>query len=576
MGVIMTPEERYKITSNEFVDLIIDYNESPAILAQYQNFSVHIMNPAIAVIYVPSTEITARSIGAYGYSAFPTLYGLESIQSLEASGIVRLRNIPVLNLRGQGVLVGIIDTGIDYTNPVFRRADGTSKIVSLWDQTIDSENRYPSTPFPYVTFYGTEYTQEDINLALNSANPYEIVPSFDEIGHGTMLAGVAAGNEMRENNFAGVAPDADLVVVKLKQAKPVLRNHIGIPLDVPCYQENDVMWGVQYLIAVARVLRRPIAICIGLGTSQGPHNGRDFLSVLLTTAADFRDVAISIAAGNEGNNRRHYFGAINRDIGYDTVELNVGEGQSDFWMELWGNPPGTYSVDVLSPFGEYIPRIVESIRINREISFVFEPTVIFIDYIVSERLTGEQLIFFRFRNPTPGIWRFRVYGRGNLQENFHIWLPSGEFISPETYFTESNPYTTITAPGYAMVPITTTAYNSETGALYLPSGKGFSRDEAIKPDLAAPGVNIVSPTINNTFVLASGTSIAAAHMTGITAMLLEWGSVRGNLPGIDTVQIKKFLLRGANRNPNLPYPNRNWGYGIVDIFNVFNVLRSDF
>ncbi len=566
----MTVEERYKITSNDFVDFIVEYNQNMSVFDRYPGATVHIMNGTYAIIYLPASELNARSISRYGYSVLPACYGLTSTQSLEASGVRKLRRLPNFNLRGEGVLVGIIDTGIDYTNPVFIKPDGTTKIAALWDQTIDSE-RYPPG-----FYYGSQYLAEDINEALRSQNPREIGPSQDEIGHGTMLAGIAAGSEIKESDFSGVAPDAQLVVVKLKQAKATIRDFFVLPSNVPCYQENDIMWGVRYVIETARSLKRPATICIGLGSSVGSHDGKGALSSQITIAADFTGIVVNVAAGNEGNMRRHFYSEIDPEIGYSTAELSVAENEPGFSMELWGAAPNTYSIDILSPTGEYIPRIAESLRVSREISFVFEKTTIVVDYQMVESSTGDQLILMRFRNPTPGIWRFQVYGRGDLPSRFNIWLPMGDFISNNTYFIQSDPYTTITSPGNAPIPITVTAYNTENNNLYQRSSRGYTRTGYVKPDIAAPGVNIQAPTLDHGFTQITGTSAAAAHTTGITAMILEWGIIKGNYPGIDTVEVKKFIIRGAKRNPGLSYPNRDWGYGILDVFNVYDVLRSDF
>jgi subtilisin family serine protease len=565
----MTEDERQRIVSNDYTDFIIEYSNNPRILERFPNGTIHIMNARFAIVYSPASVITGRAISQFGYASFPTCFGLNSEISLEASGISTLRRIPVFNLRGQGVLVGIIDTGIDYTNPIFMRSDGTTRIAAIWDQTIQSER------FPANFNYGTEYLAEDINQALSSPDPHSIVPSVDEIGHGTALAGIAAGSENAENKFSGVVPDAELVIVKLKQIKPVLREFFVIPEGVPAYQENDIMWASQYVIEVARRLQRPIAICIGLGSSQGPHDGRGALSALLSVGGDFPGVAISIAAGNEGNMRRHFFGRVDDQIGYSTVELNVGEEENGFTMELWGAAPNTYSIDILSPAGEYIPRISESLSVSREINFVFERTRIYIDYRLIEARTGDQLIIMRFIDPTPGIWRFQVYTRGDLEGSFHIWLPMNGFISENTYFIQSDPYTTITSPGNSLVPITVTAYNPVNNNLYQRASRGFTRIGVVKPDFAAPGVNIQAPTLDHGFAPISGTGAAAAHTTGVTAILLEWGIVRNNYPGIDSVEVKKFLIRGADRSPTQVYPNRDWGYGILDIFNVFDLLRSE-
>lgn len=567
----MTQEEKYKIISNDYTDLFIEYNRNPNLLERFQDSSIHTMNTRYALAYVPSNQLNDNFIKEHGYSPIPHCYGLTSIKSLESSGVQKLRRTPTLDLRGQGVLIGVIDTGIDYTNTIFIKGDGTSKVVRLWDQTIDSENQYPKTDYQF--YYGTEYTQEQLNQALKSNKPYDIVPSTDTIGHGTMMAGVAAGSEVPEQNFSGVVPDSDLIVVKLKQAKPVLREFFGIPLDVPCYQENDIMWALQYIFSIARVLRRPVAICIGLGTSQGSHDGRGPLNNLIDILADIPGITISISAGNEGSMNRHFYSPIASTVGYQTVELKVGEKEHGFSMEIWGNTPNTYSIDILSPTGEYIPRIAESLNTNQQVSFIFESTIINLDYQIVETHSGDQLILLRFTNPTPGIWRFRVYTRGDLQGSFHSWLPMNGFISVNTFFTAADPFTTVTGPGNTFVPITVTAYNPESEALYLNASKGYTRDLTVKPELAAPGVNVVVPALDQRFINASGTSIAAAHTAGISAMLLEWGVVRGNYSNLDSIKIKKFLIRGAKRNTQIKYPNRDWGFGIIDVYNVFNVLK---
>ncbi len=564
----MTTEERQRIASNEFADLLITYSGDENVFNNFQDATVHIINSFDAVVHVPVTQISADTIVQLGYSVMPSLFGIISEQSLEASGIPRLRNIPNFNLRGQGVLIGMIDTGIDYTNPIFKNADNTTKIAAIWDQTVFSDN------FPFHTMYGTEYTREQINEALRSENPLTVVPTTDEIGHGTMIAGIAAGNEVPESGFYGVAPDAELVVVKLKPAKPYLREFFFIPENVPCYQENDIIYALDYLTTTAINLNRPMAICIALGTSQGAHDGRGTLSSYLSLKASETGFGILVAAGNEGNARRHYYGQINPTTGYDTVELSVGEGEAGFSMELWGDSPGVFSIDILTPTGEYIPRIAPRLDENRDVSFVFEQTVIMIDYQIIESQSGDQLIIMRFQNPAPGIWRFNVYGRTDLNVGFHIWLPMEGFISNNTFFVRSDPYVTILSLGNARVPITVTAYNHVDDSLYLNASRGFTRIGVIKPEIAAPGVGIIAPSPDQGFIEVTGTSPASAHTTGIAAMLLEWAIIRGNQPTLNTLDMKIFMIRGARRDVDLTYPNRDWGYGILDVFNIFDSLRS--
>jgi len=566
----MMPEDRFKITSNDYMDLIIQYNGNLNILKQYENYSVHIINPGYAGIYYPVSQVTSQLIRDFGYSGIPKCYTLLSYESLAASGVIVLRSTSALNLRGNGVLVGFVDTGIDYRNPAFLKEDGTTKIAAIWDQTIDS-GPYPE--LRYTAYYGTEYTAEQINQALKSTDPLSVVPSMDVNGHGTMLAGIAAGSENKSNQFMGVVPDAELLIVKLRQAKKNLTDYFLIPPDVTCYQETDINWGVQYLINTADKLKRPLIVCIGVGTSQGAHGNNGLLNTLLTIVGDCPGVGITVATGNEAQARRHFY-SILRPAEKVTVDLNVAQDEYGFTMELWGNPPMIYVMDILSPSGEYVPAISRGLFETKQIRFVFDQSILSIDYNMIERDSGKQVIVLRLKKPSQGIWRFQVSGIGDLPGDFHIWLPSGNFISNNTFFLNSDSYTTITSPGNGLLPITVTAYNAATGALYPDSGRGFSTSNIINPDLAAPGVDVVCPTLNNKFTTITGTGAAAAHMAGIAAMIFEWGIVENNYPNMDTIGIKKFLLRGAKRNSKLQYPNQNWGYGIVDVYNSYNIFRT--
>ncbi len=564
----MTSQQWPQLISEDYADLLIEYNGNMSVFDAFPGAPVHIINYLYAVVNVPASTIDQNAILRYGYSALPDCYGIISLSSIESSGIIRIRNVPNFDLRGKGILLGIIDTGVDYTNPIFQYADKTTRITSIWDQTIQSENTPPNFG------YGTMYTREQINEALRSSNPLDIVPSTDTVGHGTMVAGIAGGNSVPDSGFYGIATDSEYVVVKLKQAKQYIRDYFFIPQDAVCFQETDILFGLLYLVNSAISLNRPMVICLALGSSQGGHDGKGITPSYLSLNAAKTGITIIVAAGNEGNARRHYFGRINPATGYDTVELNIGENVAGFSMELWGQVPGLFSVDILSPSGEYIPRITSSVNTNRVITFIFERTVIYLDYQIIESQSGDQLILFRFANPTPGIWRINVYERSNKDYGFHIWLPMQGFISEDTFFIRSDPYTTILSAGNSETPITTTAYNDEDDSLYLNASRGYTRINYIKPEIAAPGVNIIGPDLNQGFTPFTGTSPAAAHTAGVAAMLMEWGVVQGNLPDMNTVTVKNLMIRGARRDVNIVYPNRDWGYGILDIYNVFDSLRA--
>lgn len=418
-----------QIISEDYFDFIVPNDEIPEGLATLPGLCYDIINNVHSAVYVPISKLPDNIIQDFRYSILPKCYGLLDINSLNESGVAKTQSSPFLNLLGSGVLVGIIDTGIEYTHQAFRNPDGTTRIISIWDQTINSNG---SKPIGF--YYGTEYTQDQINFALVSSDPLSLVPSTDTNGHGTALAGMAAGTRNEAENFSGVAVKSQIVVVKLKSAKKALRDFFLIPPDAECFQENDIMLGIKYLLSIARKLQRPISICIGVGTSQGPHSSRHALSHYLTTIADQKGVGVTIAAGNEGNTRHHYSAIVDAAIGYDTVELNVGPDKKGFSMELWGNSPNIFSIDVLSPAGQYIPRIPARLKDTREIDFIFENTKLFVDYELVEPQAGSELILIRFQNPSEGIWRFRVYSTIEIEPKFNIWLPIHNFLEENTFF----------------------------------------------------------------------------------------------------------------------------------------------
>ncbi len=558
------------VLSEEYADYIVGHDLLHRLELSDVNLCYNIINDTYVSVYVPINSLPDSVLNSYGYRIYPRLFGLMDNRSIEKSGVRRLRNIPGLDLLGQGVLIGIVDTGIDYTHSAFLNADGTSKILSIWDQSIQTGNT------PVGLNYGTVYTRDEINEALQNADPLSVVPTTDDIGHGTFLAGIAAGNISRENDFSGVVPDAEIVAVKLKPAKQNFRDLYLIKEGAICYQENDIMLGVRYLIETAILNQRPLSICIGLGTSQGAHDGLGSLDNYLSSISLLDGISASIAAGNEGASRGHFESILGSNTTSDTIELNVGEGEMGFIMEIWGDFPNTFSIDLVSPGGEYVPRIYPRIGEQRLVTFIFERTRINIFFQIAGVRSGAQLVILKFSEPSEGIWRINVYkSEENLDLKINSWLPIREFINENTFFIRPQVYTTLTSPANAPIPITATAYDAANESIYINASRGFNRVFRFTPSLAAPGVNVIGPSPGNTYVVSSGTSIAAAHTAGIAAILLEWGKVRGNLQYMDGIDVKNLLLRGAERSPSLVYPNRIWGFGRLNIYETFESLRGN-
>ena len=570
------------VASEDFADFIAPYFTTPEEFIRSQGTDcIDFVNSTLAVVYVPLSTVTPSTYTSYTYSAVPKLYSLLDVTSMDAAGITPAGELPVLNNQGAGVIVGFVDTGINYTDSLFRNVDGSTRIIGIWDQTNNSDNSNNienETAKPISAFsalYGTQYTAEEINLALNSDNPASIVPTRDENGHGTFLASIAAGNRDERAGFSGAAPQASIAMVKLKPAKQYLRDFYLIQDGAEAYQENDIMMGVSYLYFLARKYSMPLVVCIPLGTNMGSHMGMSRLGQYLNQVSLSNGSAVITAAGNETGARHHFRAVMDADTDEVTAELRVGEREAGFSMELWAENMGAYTVGFISPTGEVAREISVPLRGENTVSFLLEQTQITVYTQIADVSSGSQFIFMRFENPMSGIWRILIRNSLDIRETFHIWLPVRGFISDETYFLRPDPDTIITDPGNARYPITVTAYDHTKNSIYIHASRGYSLSGRIKPDLAAPGVNILGASVSGIHLTRmSGTSVSAAHLAGAAAILLNWGVLNANYPYLNTPVLKSIFVRGAQRNPALTYPNREFGYGTLNLYEAFLHLRN--
>lgn len=565
--------------SEEIADFIVRYSPR-AVDSLYelaQTRCVNLVSQEYAIVHAPLSGVLPLSFTQHTYSAIPKLYGLQDTTPLEATGILPVFSQPNLMSTGQGILIGMIDTGIDYTNPLFQNPDGTSRILRLWDQTIESENT-PEAVAGFQPFYGTVYSQEDLNRALASEQPLELVPSTDTSGHGTFLAGVAAGRQIQSpTTFSGAAPDAALAVVRLKPAKQYLREFFAVPPDADAYQENDIMAAAAFLLGVAGQYQMPLVLCLGVGTSQGSHSGISPLAMQLQALSGTRGFACVTGAGNETGFRHHYFGNLSPDQEYEDVELRVADSTSGFSMELWADVSELYTVGFVSPSGEVIERIPMTVGQETTISFQLDATRILISYQITESSSGRFLAFLRFTGPAPGIWHIRVYPTLFVAGQFHIWLPMQGFLTEDTGFLRPDPDITITDPGNAPLLLTVSTYNHVTGSLYIHSSRGFTATGQIKPDFAAPGVEVQGPGIppgTSRLSRQTGSSVATAVTAGAVACLFSWGFTQGNDTTLTSISVKSILIRGAERKEAFRYPNRQWGYGTLNLYQAFLLMRE--
>lgn len=552
------------VYSNDYYDFIMEYTLN--VRGYPVSPCIQRISQVYDIAYLARKENPPLNIKNYSYTSIPKCYTLLDRGALEASGILRIQNQPTLSLKGQGVLIGFLDTGIDYRNQVFRNSDGSTRIAAIWDQTDRS-----GTP-PEGFIYGSEYLDTQINEALEAQNPLEIVPATDSEGHGTFLASVAAGSENAEEDFIGAAPYARIAMVKLKPAKEYLREFFFIPEDAAAYQENDIMAGIAYLDQLASERHMPLVLCFGLGTNMGSHSGIAPLESMLTVFGLRNERAVVVAVGNEANERHHFLGRIEQGQTYQNVEISVGEQVAGFTAELWARAPQRFIVEIISPTGERMPSeyILSG---GREYSFLFEETKVTVDYRISGILDGSQVIYMRFEKPTQGLWNIRVFQEADISSEFQMWLPMEELLIGEVFFVRSNPDTTLTVPSSTGVPISVGAYDARDNSIYLRSGRGFTAVGMIKPDIVAPGVNVFGAGVRDQFVTRSGTSVAAAVTAGGVALMLEWGIVRGNYTAISNIEIKNILIRGADQDSQRSYPDKAFGWGRLNLYQAFEDFR---
>ena len=558
-------QESVSPAQNEmYADFIVKYmGYFQEDLGDVPGFSFQKINGIYGVVYAPLTEIGTLNINTYSYSFIPKCYTHMDLGSLSASGITRLQEHPYLQLKGSGTAVAVVDSGIDYRNPVFQNEMG-SRILCIWDQTLEGDGK--EVP------YGRVFWKKDIDQALASGNPLEIVPSVDTDGHGTRMAAIAAGNYFPEENFSGAAPEAMLIIVKVKPAKKYLREFYLFPAEAEIFQENDIMTGMDFAVRIANDRRMPLSLCLGIGSSQGAHIGKNPLSLYVDYISQYSLISVSIAAGNEGAARHHYAGRLTDRENQASAELRVGNKEPGFTMEFWGEPPEIYNLSLQSPTGEILDISASLGEVTQELSFVFVETRVKVNYVSIERQTGYTLVYFQFIQPAPGIWRIFVRGRDGQNVGFHIWLPVQGLISEETYFLEPSPYNTVTAPGDSLESITVTAYQYRDNSLYVQASRGFMPDGNVVPQVAAPGVQIRVPQLNGLYGNASGTSLSAAQTAGAAALLFEWAVIRGNQPYFTGSSVKNYITRGAEREERMQYPNRDWGFGRMDLYHTFELL----
>lgn len=570
-----TPEEEREQTESLNVgysaetrswELIVKYHGSLDRLRE-QNIVVEELIAGYAILTVPEALVDMVSdTPEIEYVEKPKrfYYGQTFPAGTSCFPPVTMRT-PFLN--GRGVLLAVLDSGITWDLEVFRKTDGSTRIRYLWDQTVSEETgdvRYGKMPDGFSL--GTEYTAEEINAALQlpALDRYRLIPSRDLSGHGTAVAGIAAGKSA-DGFYTGAAPEAELIVVKLGLPE----NSGGVEEGFP--RTTEILRGVTYALRKAGQLNMPLVINLSFGNSYGSHDGSSLLERFLDNASEIGKTVICVGSGNEGAARGHFAGNITRD---SRVELAVGNYERSLNIQLWKNYSDVFRVRLQSPGGEeaelttniqggkYTLRLEQT----RILVYLGEP----LPYAVAQEIYLE-MIPVTGSYIDAGIWAIRLEPVMTVTGQYYLYLPAGNGRGDSTGFYRSTPQVTLTVPSTAAKVITVGAYDPVYDTYADFSGRGYADSTRTigvaaagltKPDLVAPGVNILAPDVYGSFLPVTGTSFATPIVGGAAALLMEWGIVRGNDPFLYGEKVKAYLRKGARPlRGEMEYPNDRVGYG---------------
>jgi len=562
------------------------YEDSPDYLVQYRgNFKEEIdkvsyacgdiINNTIGVISTLERNLDKliKDVPSIVFIDQRFMFVLQDISPSNVDNINAIKINPYLNLTGRGVLIGMVDTGIDYINDEFIREDDTSRIVNIWDQTIQNGT-------DKSVYIGETYTNEQLNNAIkayrNKEDPYKIVPSKDEIGHGTRIAGIIGGRGYNKE-FQGVSPDSDFVIVKLLESFNFKNRLIGngVPY-IPIYNNSEILAAIEYLKDFSVKVQKPMVIYIGVGATEGSHDGNNLISKYLTDIGSIRGIVSVVGVGNEGASEGHASGYIKNLGDISTVDLRIPREIKYFTFNIWVRKPNRVNLKVVSPTGEASDVIISGYNKVLPIKFVFLGTEATIRFYDPEYFTGHQLINIAFNNIKPGIWTIQLSGDYLTNGRYDIWLPPGKTLPEGTKFLESDPFITLTIPSTAR-KVVTVAYYGNDKALVAASGKGFNSNNLINPDIATSGINIITTKVSGGITTDSGSSVATGVVAGACALLLQWGIIERNDITMYSIKVRSYLIYGADRsNLNYKYPNREIGYGNFDLLGTFNIVSRSY
>lgn len=544
---------------SEHSEVIVKYNGDLRFLKS-EGVSVVTLYGGYAILEAPINQLEEiASLPQIEYLEVPKRLYFSVNQGKAASCITSLqrREIPSrqmveadASLTGRGIMVGIIDSGIDLSHPDFRNIDGTTRVRWLWDQTANEG----APPIGYNM--GVEYSSEEINRLLSE--DVRPLPGEDNERHGTPVAGIAAGNGRgSDGRFAGIATESELIVVKL-----------GLPNPDSFPRTSELMQAMNYVVLKAAAEGIPIAVNVSIGNNDGSHDGSAITERFFDAVSSVGRTVIVVGSGNEGDTSGHASGMLENPIrGSDRqtkeVELAVGTFQPTLSLSLWKNYGDRFEVSLILPSGQVIGSFSESAPVSQ---YQIDGAILRVLYGQPSPYRMAQEIYLEMV-PTAdylvsGVYRIRLRPEKIIDGRYDLWLPGQAGRSATTRFLQPDPEVTLTIPSTAANVMTVSGYDSQNETYASFSGRGFTRTEMIKPDLAAPGVEIISAQPGGGYGVVTGTSFATPFVTGSAALLMEWGIVRGNDPFLYGEKLKAYLIRGARQlqiTEDYPDPRLGWG-----------------
>lgn len=577
-----TPEEVRVQTDNLNVgfdtatkrwEVIVKYHDSLSFLVDY-GILVEELIAGYAILTVPEelVELLAQ-VEQIEYVEKPKRYYFDAELPSENSCVYPV-TLGEENLQGENTLIAVLDSGIDYRRQEFRKQDGSTRIVALWDQTLERDFLAEVSGPPTGFGIGVEFVEEQINQALQTEGEALVVPSIDVSGHGTAVAGIAAASPVNMPGggiYQGIAPKASLLIVKLGTQR-----EDGFP------KTTEIMRAVTYAVRKGIALGMPLAINLSFGNSYGSHDGSSILERFLDNASEIGRTVICVGAGNEGDSNGHFAGDIREER---VIEIGVGEYEATLSIQLWSGYNDRFRVTLQSPDGTNIP-LTEGVNAEKQ-QFIVGRTRVLVYKGEPKPYSVLQEIYFDLVPVEgnlfidSGIWQLQLEPIRVVTGRYDVYLPGVQARNGRTGIFRSTPEMTLTIPSTSSKIVTVGAYDTEFEQYAPFSGRGnaqINRDNSIavagriKPDIVAPGVGIVAPDVLGGYGTVTGTSFATPIVIGSASLLMEWGIVKGNDIYLYGEKVKAYFRRGAGRlRGETVYPNERVGFGKLCLADSFQV-----